>query len=148
MDAKSVAMSIMKKGDKKNDLTLYEFTLSRIASSRGGEHSFVRYDRGTYDPYFQAPNLDWYIVKKTDFRCMLLFLPAPILSVSIICLCHVFLHGGIRRNDISDAITNFMFLHLHNMKKESVATRFTKIFEIILKVRRLPQAVLLDQIEK
>ena len=47
VDAKSVAISTIKKGDRKNCIALAEFTTSRVASARGSEHAFVRYDEGT-----------------------------------------------------------------------------------------------------
>ena len=73
MDAKSISTSIIKKGDRKNCIALYDFSLSRFASARGGYHAFVRYYEGTYDPYFRSTNLDWSIIKQTDRQCMLLF---------------------------------------------------------------------------
>ena len=50
----------------------------------------------------------------------------PLFSVSIFCLRPVLLHVGPRHNGKSDAITNFIFTHFHNMKQESVASRLTK----------------------
>ena len=67
VDAKSAAMSMIWKGDINNCIALDEFFLSRVASARGGDHAFVRYDEGKYDPYFQLTNLDWSIIKQTDF---------------------------------------------------------------------------------
>ena len=118
VDTKSVAISITKKGDRKNCIALDEFTFSRVASARGGKHAFVWYDEGTYDPYFQAPNLYWSIIKQTDLQFIILFCDRLIYCL---CPCFVstvfFLHGGLRHNGISDAITNFVFPHLHNMRK-------------------------------
>ena len=65
VDAKSVSMSIIDKGNRKNCISLAEFNLSRFSSDGGGEHAFVQYYEGTYHPYFQAPNLDWYIINQT-----------------------------------------------------------------------------------
>ena len=73
MDTKSVAISITKKGDRKNCIALDEFTFSRVASARGGKHAFVWYDEGTYDPYFQAPDLNWSIINKTYRQFVLIF---------------------------------------------------------------------------
>ena len=46
-DDKSVAMSMMKKGDRNNCIALAEFTKSRVDSVRVGKHAFVWYDDGT-----------------------------------------------------------------------------------------------------
>ena len=43
VDAKSIAMSMIKKGDRKNCIALDEFTLSSVVSDRGGKHAFVWY---------------------------------------------------------------------------------------------------------
>ena len=74
MGAKSVAISIIKKGHRKNFIALAEFTFSRVDSDRGGKHDIVWYDEVTYDPYFQSPVLDLSIINQTDHQCMLLFL--------------------------------------------------------------------------
>ena len=74
VDDKSVAMPMIKNGDRKNCTAVAEFTLSRVSSIRSGNNVFVRYYEGTYDTYFQAPDLYWSIIKKTDRQCMLLFL--------------------------------------------------------------------------
>ena len=84
MDAKAAAMSMIWKGDINNCIALDEFFLSRVASARGGDHAFVRYDEVTYGPYFQAPVLDWFIIKQNDRQCMLLFCDRI-----IYCLCKV-----------------------------------------------------------
>ena len=73
MDAKSVAMSMIKKGDRNNCIALAEFTFSRVASVRGGGNAFVWYDEGTYILYFQASDLYWYIMKQTGRQFMLLY---------------------------------------------------------------------------
>ena len=118
MDDKSVSLSMIKKGDRNNCLALAEFTTSRVASARGGNHAFISYDEGIYDPYFQAPDLDWSIIKQTDCQCMLLFCERiPLLSVSIFSFTELFLHDGIRFIGISDTIINFIFPHSQNMKK-------------------------------
>lgn len=52
---------------------LAEFNLNRVAVARGGEHNQARYDEGTWDSYFQAPDFDWNIIKQTERQCMLVF---------------------------------------------------------------------------
>ena len=118
VDDKSVAMPMIKNGDRKNCTAVAEFTLSRVSSIRSGNNVFVRYDEGTYDTYFQAPDLYWSIIKKTDRQCMLLFFDRL-----LYCMCPFFsfavsfLYGGLCCNGIFDAITNFIFFHLQNVKK-------------------------------
>ena len=70
---KSVAMSIIKKGEKNNYITLYEFTTSRLAYARGVGRGFVWYYEVNYVPYFQVPEVDWYNIKKTYRQFMILF---------------------------------------------------------------------------
>ena len=119
MDAKSIAMSMIKKGDRKNCIALSEFTTSGVASGRGGEHAFVWYYDGTYDPYYQAPDLDWSVIKKNDRQNMLLFCYRLLYCLFPLFTSNVcFIHGGLSCNGISNATTNFMFPHLHNMKKK------------------------------
>ena len=58
-DCKTVAMNMLKNvKDKKSAAVLSEFNTNRAATGRGGEHALLRWDEGTYDPYFRAPNFD------------------------------------------------------------------------------------------
>ena len=75
---------MIKKGEINNCIALDDFNLSRVASDRGYNHAFVWYDEVTYGPYFQAPVLDWFIIKQNDRQCMLLFCDRI-----IYCLCKV-----------------------------------------------------------
>ena len=59
-----MAMSMIKKGGKKNCIALAEFTTSRVASDRGFGRAFVWYYEVTYDLYFQSPELDYLISSK------------------------------------------------------------------------------------
>ena len=65
LDSISVAISMINKGNRNNFIALALFTFSRVDSSRWGKHAFIWYYEGTYDPYFQAPNLYWSIIKQT-----------------------------------------------------------------------------------
>ena len=47
VDDKSVAISMINKGNRNICITLSEFTLYRIASDRGDKHAFVQYDEET-----------------------------------------------------------------------------------------------------
>ena len=127
VDSKSVAMYVINKGYRKNCIALDGFTTSRVTSDRSNKHAYFWYGEGTYNPYFQSPNLDWYIINKTDRQYMLIFLSAPLFSVSIICLWLVFLNRGLNSNGTYDAITNFIFTHLYNTNKENVAGSLTGI---------------------
>ena len=135
---KSVAMSMIKKGGKKNCTALAEFTTSRVASDRGFGRAFVWYYEVTYDPYFQSPELDWSNIKQTYCQCMLLFCDRI-----LYCMCPLFsfavffLHGGLRCNGISDAIDNFIFTYLENMKKANMSGRLTSIIISNIKVEEV-----------
>lgn len=127
VDSKSIAMSMIKGGTEKDAEELAEFCISRAAIGRGGEHAFVRWNEGTFDPYFEAPDFDWSIIKQKDRQCMLLFCDRH-----LYCLCPFFalgvyfMLGGLRREHVEDEIKDFMFPHLHAMKKESVARKLTR----------------------
>lgn len=127
VDAKTIAMSMIKMAsDFRSSAVLAEFTISRSAIGRGGEHVFLRWDEGTYDPYFQAPDFDWSIIKQNDRQCMLIFC-----DVALYQLCPFFafgvyfMFGGLRRDNVSEATKNFVFPYLHKMKKDSVASKMT-----------------------
>ena len=130
VDAKSIATSMIKNGKRnsaKDAGKLLEFTLCRLAIARGGEHAFPRYNEGAYDMNFNAPDFDWSIIKQTERQCMLFFCDRL-----LYCLCPFFafgvyfLFGGLRRDGCSDATKDFIFPHLHNVKKESVAAGLTR----------------------
>ena len=111
---------MIKQRDRKNCIGLTEFNMSRVTAARGGEHAYFWYYEGNYDPYFQA-------LDKIDLRCMVLFCDRL-----LYCLCPLFdftiffLHGLLRHKGTSDAITNFIFPHFHNTKKENVIDRLTE----------------------
>ena len=129
VDAKSIATSMIKNGKRdtaKDAGKLLEFTLCRHAIGRGGEHAFLRYNEGTYDWNFNAPDFDWSIIKQTERQCMLFFCDR-----FLYCLCPFFafgvyfLFGGPRRDGCSDATRDFIFPHLHSIRKDSVAAGLT-----------------------
>jgi len=128
-DCRTIAMNLLKKvKDLNTASSLAEFNMSRAASGRGGEHALVRWDEGTYDPYFRAPDFDWTIIKQLDRQCMFFFCD---LLLYMICpyfgLAVYFLFGGLRRNDCEMGVrANFVFPHLHDIKRNGVAERMTK----------------------
>jgi len=104
-----------------------EFNLNRVAVARGGEHNQARYDEGTWDSYFQAPDFDWNIIKQTERQYMLVFCDLILYRLCPFCSLAVFyLFGGLRRDNVSALKAPYIFPHLRNMKNESVATRMTK----------------------
>ena len=86
----------------------------------------LRWNEGSYDHQFRAPDLDWAMFKQGENQCMLLFC-----DVSSYCLCPFFalavyfLYGGLSRANVSDATKDFVFPHLHAMRRENVARRLT-----------------------
>ena len=73
MDSKSIAISMIKQANKDNSKKLCEFIVSRTAVGRGGEHMPLLWNKGTYEYYFMAPDLEWSIIKQTSQQCMLFF---------------------------------------------------------------------------
>lgn len=128
VDAKTVALSMVR--NAKTIMTagaLAEFNISRSAVGRGGEHAFLRWDEGTFDLNFLAPDFDWSIIKQTERQCMLFFCD---LLIYVLCpffaLAVYFLFGGLRRDDVKEATKNFVFPYLHDMKRDGVAERMTR----------------------
>ena len=123
VDATSIAMSMIKKiSDFRSSAVLAEFNVSRSTIGRGGEHVFLGWDERTFDPYFQASDFDWSIIKQNERQCMLMFC-----DLSIYQLCPFFafgvyfMFGGLWRDNVSDATKKIVFPYLHKMKKDSVA---------------------------
>ena len=127
-DCSRVSINLLKRvKDLNTAAALAEFNLCRAASGRGGEHALLRWDEGTYDPFYRAPDFDWPIMKQLDRQCMFFFCD---LSVYTLCpyfgLGVYFLYGGIRRDDADlGATKNFIFPHLHKSKRNNVAKRLT-----------------------
>ncbi len=130
IDAKTIAKSMIKKANKKSAQDLAEFNISRNGIGRGGEHSFIRWNEGTFDKLYEALDLDWSIIKQTERQCMLLFCDR-----SLYCLCPYFglavyfMFGGARRDGVSEAKKDFMFPSLHKMNKNSVAGHVTRFIQ-------------------
>ena len=131
VDAKSIALSLIQKAKHYDSGSrLAEFNLNRAALARGGEHSYARYDEGAFDPYFQAPDFDWSIIKQKERQCMLVFcdlnlyMVCPFFSFAVF-----FLFGGLRRDTVSDLKKPFIFPHLRSIRSDSVANRMTKTLQ-------------------
>lgn len=128
-DCRTIAMNLLKESKDRNTASkLAEFNVSRAATARGGEHAFLRWDEGTYDPWYRAPDFDWTIIKQLERQCMFFFCD---LSLYMICpyfgWAVYFLFGGLRRDDKEMGPTkNFVFPHLHSIKRNGVAERMTK----------------------
>ena len=59
--------------NESNAKKLCKFVISRTAVGRGGEHMPLRWNEGTYDYYYMAPDLDWSMQKQLSCQCMLFF---------------------------------------------------------------------------
>jgi hypothetical protein len=57
--AQSIAISMVKQASETNSKKPCEFVMSRTAIGRGGEYMPLRWNKGTYDYYYMAPDLDW-----------------------------------------------------------------------------------------
>jgi hypothetical protein len=127
VDAQSIAMSMIKQASELNAHKLCEFVISRTAIGRGGEHMPLRWNEGTYDYYFMAPDLDWSLQKTCARQCMLFFCDrlsyalCPFFAFAV-----YFLYGGLSRAGVSSTIHDFVFPHLHNIRKDGVANRLTR----------------------
>jgi len=73
VDLRTVAMSILRCGDRQSSQFLLEFNICRSAVGRGGEHPAIHWDGGNWDWFFQAADIDWKISKQLDRQCMLFF---------------------------------------------------------------------------
>lgn len=127
IDAKSVAMSMLRAGLFKDVKDFVEFVLSKNAVARGGEHRFLRWNEAAWDYFFNAPDFDWRIIKQRERQAMLLFCHRL-----LYCLCPFFafalyfLFGGLRRNgDCDPVIADYVFPYLHSIRKDSAARRIT-----------------------
>ncbi len=79
VDVLSICMSMIKKGNESSVKALAELVLSRQGIERGGEHAFLCWNEGTWDPLFQAIDFNWAIIKQlVDHQCMLFFVTAAI----------------------------------------------------------------------
>uniref|UniRef100_A0A7S0TGB4 Uncharacterized protein n=1 Tax=Skeletonema marinoi TaxID=267567 RepID=A0A7S0TGB4_9STRA len=142
-DCRTVAMNLLKHVKDKNTAAgLSEFNTSRAATARGGEHALLRWDEGTFDPYYCAPDFDWPIIKQLDRQCMFFFCH---LSLYMICPYFgwgvYFLFGGLRRDGATMGATkNFVYPHLHKIKRNGVAERMTKNIRLAIEEETLKKA--------
>ena len=127
-DCRRISTYLLKEtGDKDSASKL----VYRAANARASEHYGMRWDEGTYDPFYLAPDFDWIIYKQLQRQCMFFFCD---LTLYMICpffgLAVYFLFGGLRlRRDDEEMgpSRNFVFPHLHDMKRNGVAERMTKL---------------------
>ena len=118
---------MIKQSSDGNAKKLCEFVISRTAIGRGGEHMPLRWNEGTYDYFFKAPDLDWSMQKTFSRQCMLFFCDrlsytlCPFFAFGV-----YFLYGGLSRVGISNTIKDFVFPHLHNIRRDGVANRLTR----------------------
>ncbi len=119
-------MSMIKRGEQKDVTSLTEFSVSRHAVGRGGEHNLLRWNEARYDPFFHAPDFNWNIQKQGVHQCMLLFCDRY-----LYCLCPFwafavfFMYGGAHLSNYPDEYKDFVFPYLHSIRSDGVARRIT-----------------------
>ena len=64
VDLVSVAMHWVKNANEKNSQVLAETMLIYHGVGRGSEHAFLRYSEAAWDPFFEAIDFDWAIIKQ------------------------------------------------------------------------------------
>jgi len=106
---------------------------------RGGEYALLRWDEVTFGPFYCAPDFDWPILKQINRQCMfffcnlILYMICPYFGWGV-----YFLFGGLRRDDASMGATrNFVYPHLHKIKRNGVAERMTKTIRSAIKEETL-----------
>ena len=105
---------------------LSELNTGKAACIRGGEIIFPRWNEGAYDPYFRTIDMDWSIVKQNERQCMMVFC-----DLTLDCLCPYFawgvyfLFGGLKRDNVSPAVKDFVYPHLHKNRRDAAARQMT-----------------------
>ena len=126
VDLVKVAMHWVKNANEKNSQVLAETMLIYHGVGRGSEHAFLRYSEAAWDPFFEAIDFDWAIIKQLSRKCMLFFCHRD-----RYCLCPYFalgvffLFGGLRRETTKETAKDFVFPHLHSFLNDSIAARIT-----------------------
>ncbi len=126
MDLVSVAMHWIKNPSEKNAQVLAETTLIYHGFGRGSEYAFLRYSEAAWDPYFEAIDFDWAIIKQLTRKCMLFFCHRD-----RYCLCPYFylgvyyLFGSLRHETTKKTAKDFIFPHLHSLLNDSIAAQIT-----------------------
>jgi len=126
VDLVSVAMHWVKNANEKNSQVLAITMLIYHGVGRGSEHAFLRYSEAAWDPFFEAIDFDWAIIKQLSCKCMLFFC-----HQDRYCLCPYFalgvffLFGGLWRETTKETAMDFVFPHLHSLLNDSIAAPIT-----------------------
>ncbi len=126
MDLVSVVMHWIKNASEKNTQVLAETMLIYHGVGRGSEHEFLWYSEAAWDPFFEAIDFDWAIIKQLSRKCMLFFC-----HQDRYCLCPYFalgvffLFGGLWRETTKETAKDFVFPHLHSLLNDSIAAGIT-----------------------
>ena len=125
-DLLSICKSMIKNGDRETAKKLLEIVITRQGIGRGGEIAFMRWNEATWDALFNCMDSEWTIIKQLDRQCMLFFCDRRNYELCpYFALGWYFMIGGLRRNGISAAHSQFVCPYLHNMRRDSVARRLT-----------------------
>ena len=125
-DLLSICKSMIKDGDRETAKKLLEIVITRQGIGRGGEIAFIRWNEATWDALFNCMDMDWTIIKQLDKQCMLFFCDRRNYELCpYFALGWYFMIGGLRRNGISAATSQFVCPYLHKMRRDSVAKRLT-----------------------
>jgi hypothetical protein len=117
-------MHWIKNPSEKNAHVLAETTLIYHGVRRWSKHAFLQYSKADWDPYFEAIDFDWAIIKQLTCKCMLF-----LCHQDQYCLCPYFslgvyyLFGGLWREMTKETAKDFVFPHLHSLLNDSVAAR-------------------------
>jgi hypothetical protein len=82
VDLVSAAMYRIKNASEKNTQVLAETMLIYHGVDRGSEHAFLWYSGAAWDPFFEAIDFDWAIIKQLSLKCLP---PRPILLMPVLC---------------------------------------------------------------
>ena len=122
LDQKQIAMAMIEDGSKDACSKLAEINLIAAAIGRGGKTMFLRYKGSNFDPFFHALDMDWPLIKQTDEQCMLFFNDREDYCLDVYFgLAVYWLHGGLRRDGVDAAISDYVFPELFKKQKKNVA---------------------------
>ena len=124
MDAKSIGLQLMRRGNTEGARKHCEFVINRCGLGRGDEHLFVRWLTTSWDYFFNGVDFTWTMIKTYSDQCMLIFCDRYLYSLyPFMALAYYFMFGGLVRDNPESPVLDFIFPYLHNMSRDNVARR-------------------------